>query len=165
MVAAGVLFLALRLPREISSLEAEVQAETGGPPLDRRERVNVGLVFFVSQSLQVLTVTLAVGVFFVAFGLLTVELPLMETWVGRKPNVIAELGGVQVTSELLQVAGAIAALSGLYYTIAVLTDSTYREEFLTELTEEMRGSFVARVAYLRALGDARSADRAVASPP
>jgi hypothetical protein len=53
--------------------------------------------------------------------------------------------------ELLRVAAAIAAFSGLYYAIAVLTDATYREEFLSELTDEMRASFAARVSYLAAL--------------
>ena len=33
--------------------------------------------------------------------------------------------------------------------IAVLTDSTYREEFLDELTGEMRETFRARADYLR----------------
>ena len=36
--------------------------------------------------------------------------------------------------------------------IAVFTDQTYRDEFLTELTSEMRDSFVARAEYLRATG-------------
>jgi hypothetical protein len=49
------------------------------------------------------------------------------------------------------VSGAIAALSGLYYAIAVLTDATYREEFLSELTEEMRSSFALRADYLATL--------------
>ena len=31
----------------------------------------------------------------------------------------------------------------------MLTDSTYREEFLDQLTAEMRTSFKARAAYLR----------------
>jgi hypothetical protein len=31
----------------------------------------------------------------------------------------------------------------------MLTDSTYREEFLDELSEEMRSSFRARAEYLR----------------
>jgi hypothetical protein len=31
----------------------------------------------------------------------------------------------------------------------MLTDSTYREEFLEELTDEMRTSFKARAEYLR----------------
>ena len=151
-LAVGVGFLVSRLPREINALEAEVQEAQGGPVLDRRERVNVGLVFFVSQCLQVLTVTVAVGIFFVAFGLLAADNALIETWVGRKPDVVLDAGGIQVTAELLRVAGALAAVSGLYYAIAVLTDQTYREEFLTELTSEMRDSFAARVAYRRLLG-------------
>jgi len=153
-VAIGVVFLVTRLPREIAGLEAEVNAEAGAPPLDRRERVNVGLVFFVSQSLQVLTVTIAVGVFFTAFGLIAVDNDLIHTWVGHGAHEVADLGGVIITAELLRVAGALAAVSGLYYAIAVMTDQTYREEFLTELTEEMRDSFASRAAYRRLTGAA-----------
>jgi hypothetical protein len=145
LVVVGTLFGLVRMPREVGALEADVQRDVGGPPLDTRERVNVGLVLFVSQSLQILTVTLAVWAFFVAFGLLTIGDGIIESWVGHAPHVYA-LG---ITTELLQVAGAIAALSGLYYAIAVQTDATYRQEFLSEITDEMRGSFVARVAYLR----------------
>jgi hypothetical protein len=57
-----------------------------------------------------------------------------------------------VTEELLRVSGGIAAFSGLYYAIAVLTDATYREEFLDELTEEMGDTFRARAEYLAARG-------------
>ena len=56
---------------------------------------------------------------------------------------------VRVTVELLRVSAGIAALSGLYYSVAVLTDSTYREEFLEELTGEMRESFAQRAEYLK----------------
>jgi hypothetical protein len=150
-VLVGTGFLVSRLPREIAALEADVGEEHAGPPLDRRERVNVGLVFFVSQSLQVLTVTVAVGVFFVAFGLLALDMGRITSWVAREPDVVADIGGVLVTAELLRVAGALAAVSGLYYAIAVLTDQTYREEFLTELTSEMRDSFVQRADYRRQL--------------
>ena len=83
---------------------------------------------------------------------------LQEEWTGATldPIVSFELFGepVRITSELLRVAGAIAAFSGLYYAIAVLTDSTYREEFLSELTEELRGTFELRAQYLRARGAA-----------
>ncbi|MFL5843270.1 MAG: hypothetical protein ACJ762_01170 [Solirubrobacteraceae bacterium] len=146
LLVVGTAFGLVRMPREVGALEAEVQRDVGGPPLEPRQRANVALVLFVSQSLQVLTVTLAVWAFFIAFGLLTISDELIATWIGHAPHVYA-LG---ITTELLQVAGAIAALSGLYYAIAVQTDATYREEFLTEITDEMRGSFVARVAYLRA---------------
>ena len=49
----GTVFLVARLPREVGQLERDAGA---GPPLDSRQRVNVGLVMFVSQALQVLVV-------------------------------------------------------------------------------------------------------------
>jgi len=66
-VAAG--FVAVRLPREVIRLEEQVAAE---PRLTRRQRTNVGLVLFVSQTLQVAVVAVAIGAFFVAFGALAI---------------------------------------------------------------------------------------------
>ena len=57
--------------REARHLEQEAGAEA--PPLDRRQRFNVGLVMFVSQAVQVLIVSAALGAFFVAFGLLAIN--------------------------------------------------------------------------------------------
>ena len=145
LVAVGTLFLVVRLPREVAALEREVGGE---PPLDGRQRFNVGLVLFVSHALQVLVVSLAVGVFFVAFGLLATPASLLATWVGEPPNEVLTIGGVQLYAELLRVAAAIAAFSGLYYAIAVLTDATYREEFLSEIEVSMRATFAARTEYL-----------------
>lgn len=149
-VAIGAVFLVARLPREVGRLERDAGA---GPALDGRQRVNVGLVLFISQALQVLVVAVAVGVFFVAFGTLAISPDVQQSWLGQAPNSIVDLhlvGGDQMVSEeLLRVSAAIAAFSGLYYAIAVLTDSTYRDEFLVELTDEMRATFAARAAYLR----------------
>jgi hypothetical protein len=63
----------------------------------------------------------------------------------------------RVTIELLEVSGGLAAFSGLYYAIAVLTDSVYREEFLAELESSMRETFRARTEYLRLRGSAAGA--------
>ena len=146
----GSVFLIVRLPREVGEIERSVGT---GPPLARRELINVGLVMFVSQALQVLVVCLAVGGFFIAFGALTVGPQVRESWLGDNGNVlftVALLGErAQITEELLRVSGGIAAFSGLYYAIAVLTDSTYREEFLDEITGEMKETFRARAEYLR----------------
>ena len=46
--------------------------------------------------------------------------------------------------------GAIAAFGGVYYAIAVLTDSTYREEFLEDIVGELRETFALRAEYLSA---------------
>lgn len=151
LVAVGSIFLAARLPREVATLERQVGS---GPPLDPRQRLNVGLVMFVSQALQVLVVSLSIGLFFLAFGAVAISDHVVEAWIGHGRHVVVDLSAigldVQLSRELLRVATAIASLSGLYYAIAVLTDGTYREEFLTELTGEMRSSFELRAAYLRA---------------
>ena len=157
-VLLGTSFLVARLPREVRALEREADAEA--PPLDRRELVNVGLVMFVSQALQVLFVSLAIGGFFVALGVLAVDSAITEDWTGAAPNVLVEfdLFGHQaiLSEELLRVAGAIAAFTGLYFAISMLTDDVYRREFLEELTSEMRESFCKRAEYLKLRG-ARSA--------
>jgi hypothetical protein len=148
-VALGSVFLVARLPREVAEIERSVGT---GPPLARRQLVNVGLVLFVSQGLQVLVVSLAVGGFFVAFGALAIGPEVRDSWLGDSGNVLFTLSFLgeqaQITEELLRVSAGIAAFSGLYYAIAVLTDSTYREEFLDEITAEMRDTFRARAEYL-----------------
>jgi hypothetical protein len=145
----GSIFLLVRLPREVGEIERSVGT---GPPLARHELINVGLVMFVSQALQVLVVCLAVGAFFVAFGALTVGPEVRDSWLGDNGHVLLTIPflgeRVQFTEELLRVSSGIAAFSGLYYAIAVLTDSTYREEFLDEITSEMKATFRARAEYL-----------------
>jgi hypothetical protein len=150
LVAIGTLFVVGRLPREVSALEAQVASAE--PPLRRAQRLNVGMVLLVSQGLQVLVVALAVGAFFVVFGLLAIDDAVLDAWLGHAGRAILDVTifGIDIrpTHELLRVATAIAALSGLYYAIAVLTDATYRDEFLEELTGEMRETFAERSRYL-----------------
>ncbi|MCW3013783.1 MAG: hypothetical protein JWO02_875 [Solirubrobacterales bacterium] len=155
LAGIGTLFLAVRLPREVGALEEQVGA---GPPLNPRQRLNVALVMFVSQALQVVVVSLAIGAFFLAFGMLVLTDKTYTAWVGQLPQTVVSLKSIgihaEITRELLHVSGAIAALSGLYYAIAVLTDGTYREEFLSELTDEMRSSFALRAEYVATLNGA-----------
>jgi hypothetical protein len=149
LVAVGSAFLAVRLPVEVARLERDVQA---GPALERRQRVNVGLVLFVSQALQILVVATAVGAFFVAFGALVISPEVIGAWLGTRGEQVLQVDllgvNVSLTVELLRVSTGIAVLSGLYYSVAVLTDSTYREEFLEELTGELREVFADRARYL-----------------
>jgi hypothetical protein len=150
-IVLGSAFLMVRIPREARGIEHE--AGGAQSPLDRRQRMNVGLVMFVSQAVQVLIVSAAVGLFFVAFGLLSINETLRVDWMGQAGNelVAFDLLGerVELTSELLRVAAGLAAFSGFYFAIAMLTDSTYREEFLDELTMDMRETFRARAHYLQ----------------
>jgi hypothetical protein len=151
-IGLGSLFLAARVPREVGNLQRDTSMED----LDRRQRVNVGLVLFVSQALQVLFVSLAVGAFFVLFGLLAIDQEVLRSWIRSGGDVLVsfDIAGdhLELTGELLRVSGAIAAFTGLYFAIAMLTDSTYRAEFLDGLTAEMRDSFRARAEYLKLRG-------------
>jgi hypothetical protein len=160
LVVIGSVFLAARLPQEVERLERE--AGEGGPPLNNRQRRNVGLVLFVSHGLQTLVVVIAVALFFTAFGVLAITPKVRDTWTGTGAHVLftVHLLGqrMQLSEELLRVAGAIAAFSGLYYAIAVLTDSAYRAEFLEEVTGELRSVFADRVRYLERLRSGRPAD-------
>jgi hypothetical protein len=109
---------------------------------------------FVSQGLQVLVVSVAIGAFFVVFGALAVGAEVRESWLATKGSNVLDLTlfgqPIQITEELLRVSGGIAAFSGVYYAIAVLTDATYREEFLEGVTQDMRQIFGARAEYLTA---------------
>ena len=150
-VVFGSAFLTVRIPRETRRLEREAGA--AAPPLRRAQRINVGLVLFVSQAVQVLFVGLTIGLFFVVFGMLAVDAALRTEWMNTAGTdlVSVTIAGesFQLTEELLRVAGGLAAFSGFYFAVAMLTDTTYREEFLTELTDEMGASFRARSEYLR----------------
>jgi hypothetical protein len=164
-VVLAVAFLAVRLPREARGLEREVGADS--PPLRRRQLFNVGLVMFVSQAVQVLLVSAMIGGFLTVFGVLAIDDALRVQWLGDPGNELLnfELFGerLELTSQLLRVAIGLAAFSGFYFAIAIFTDSTYRAEFLDELTSEMRVSFEERSEYLR-LRERFTRGRATARP-
>jgi hypothetical protein len=147
----GIAFLAVRLPQEAQRVEHEVSADA--PPLRRRQLFNVGLVMFVSQAVQVLLVSLMIGIFLTVFGVLAIDDSMRTQWIGDSGNVLFHFNlfneRLELTSELLRVALGLAAFSGFYFSIAIFTDSTYREEFLDELTSEMRKSFEERAEYLK----------------
>ena len=106
----------------------------------------------VSHALQVLVVTSAVGGAFVGFGMLAVTPGVQDAWTGTTGDVLVTVRlfgeDARVTAELLRVAGGVAGVSGLYYAVAVLTDATYRDQFLDRLSGDMRAVFADRAAYL-----------------
>ena len=52
--------------------------------------------------------------------------------------------------QLVKVSGALGAFSGLYYAIAVLSDASYRSEFLGDVQESLRETFADRARYIEA---------------
>jgi hypothetical protein len=176
-MGTGGVFLVTRLPGELDELATfsdgdEVRAFVAGTPaeglvveeyvdepeeleaiaLTRPQRLNVSLVALFTQGMQITLVTLLVGSFFVVFGLLTITPEIIESWIGHSGDELFsfDLLGHQVrcTAELLKISAFLAAFSGLYFTVVLVTDETYRKEFRTELLDELRQTFAVRLVYL-----------------
>ena len=71
---------------------------------------------------------------------------------GAQAHVLATLSAghnkLVITEELLRVAGFLTAFSGLNFTVYLLTDATYREEFRQEVVAELHQAFAVRACYL-----------------
>lgn len=183
-VVAGLGFLLVRLPGEVAALgtartdEEDLTAalaasplagvelagiERAAPdpaPLSRRQKGNLLLVLLFSQAVQVVLVTAAIAGFFFVFGLIAIRPEVIDAWLGEIGR--GELArwtwwgrDIVLTRALVHVAGFLGALSGFYFTVYVITDSTYREEFFTEIVGEVRQSLVVRRVYLALVADVR----------
>lgn len=173
----ATLFAAIRVPRQVGSLSdgdtwAALRTRAGDTPagalcpelparpapprrLSRREWANVGLVVMASEAILVLLVGFAMFAFLVALGVLTVPLDLTRAWLGEQPDVLASfwLFGKElvITNELLKASAFLAAFAALQFTVSLLSDSAYQEEFLDELHDELRDSLAARAVYLNVM--------------
>ena len=149
-IGMGALFLGSRSPAAVRELEAE--AGLPDHPLTRRQRINVGLVVFLSYALQVLFVTLAVALFFLLIGAVLMDPAVQASWTGAPVRPVRVFGlDRTVTEELVRVAVGVAAISGLYYAVALVVDPAYRDELVGRLTEELRETFALRASYLALL--------------
>lgn len=164
-VAFGVLFVLSRVPALVASLSSfaswdEVDPLLASTPaaglldpaatlrsdLSRRERFNIGLVAVFSQALQITFVAVSVFGFFVLFGFLAIPADTTAAWTGEAPNVLAG-DGLVVTEELLRVAGFLGAFTGMYFTVVLSTDATYREEFAEDVAPRIRQALAVRAVY------------------
>jgi hypothetical protein len=145
----STVFLLIRLPLEVDAIE---RTAGSGPPLSKSQRFNVSVSLVIRQWMQVLVVSAGVGLFFVAFGMLAINRHIYEQW-GVVPGGwsydVRLLGHpMMLSAGLVKVAVGIANFTGLYYSIALLTDSSYRDEFLDNISTELRDLFTARAQYL-----------------
>ncbi len=170
-----VVFVIFRLPAEIGQIERFASAGRvtelvrGTPveglalredaldldaPLRRGQRTNASIVVLFNLSLQVLSASMIVGAFFLVFGVLALDAGVIAAWIEGEPRILAELGwppGAVVTGELLRVAIFLAAFSGFYFTISVLTNREFRDEFFEDIVGEVRQACAVRVVYLGAI--------------
>ena len=172
----ATMFATIRVPRQVGELTQEPwhvvknrvagtptnallpslgDDESDPPALSRREWGNVGLVVLISETLLVWLVSALMFVFFVVFGVLAISSGVIETWLGHAPDTIATFHVFEqemvLTGELIKVSGFLAGFCGLYFTVSVLSDATYQEEFLSTLLDEVREAVAVPAVYLRVM--------------
>ena len=171
--AVAVAFLLVRLPEEVDGVDDRIDAPllvsaSRGTPMAEAardlvqnhsdeldlqrdaevrgfERGNLIVVLLVIQAAQVLLLALAVFVFFMLFGALTMNETVQEAWIAAGTHHVDGLGNVSV--ELFQTAVFLAAFSGLYFTVYVVTDESYRVQFFTGVLREMEKAVAVRTVY------------------
>lgn len=170
----GLLFAVIRVPRQVDELSeheswptlrarakqtpaAPLLASIGPRPpavprLSRKEWMNVGLVVLASEAILIVLVGSAMFAFLVVLGVLTIPADLARFWIGAKPDVLLSFSlfdtRLVVTTELLKASTFLAGFSALQFTVSLLSDGTYQEEFLHQLRESLRESLAGRAVYL-----------------
>jgi len=176
-ICLALTFAVIRAPEQIGALESDIDWRTTRelvaatpaaplvprgargavtpPPLSRSERRNVRMVVVVSEMTLVAIVSGGLFVSFVVLGMLTVPPALAATWIGRPPDVVFsfEVFGnrLGMTVELVKVSAFVAAFAALQFTVSLLSDRAYQDEFLGDLRDGLRRAFAVRVVYLRAV--------------
>lgn len=126
-------------------------------PLRLRQRLNIGLVVLFGQALQITLVTVALTVFFIGFGFFGITESTSMGWTGLDEIKVlfdAPFGGrrLVLTEPLIRVAAFLGAFSGMYFTVVLTTDDTYRSEFSEDVGPEIREALAVRTAYRVARG-------------
>ncbi len=173
----GVAFLLVRLPEELDSVDAtmgpdELVEACRGTPLEQRahravqtqpgaactttvagfERANLLLVLVIAQAVQVLLLSVSVFAFFLVFGGIVMSEGVQESWIQGTSHALPYLSHLSV--ELVQVSVFLAAFSGLYFTVYAVTEDSYRDQFFTEVKNELDRAVGVRAVYLALRTDA-----------
>ena len=127
-------------------------------PLRRRQRFNIGLIVLFGQTLQISLVVLALTGFFVFFGFMSIGVETIMSWTQLDSvRILAEttLGDrrLVLTESLVRVSVFLGAFSGMYFTVVLTTDETYRTEFASDVGPEIRQILAVRTAYHVAQGN------------
>lgn len=176
LTVIGAVFLASMLSDEMKELKSWT-VEPGAPalrgtpfddddppppgrrPLSKAERLNITLVLFFAQAVQIVAFGVLVFGFFVVFGVLMIRPEVVTVFAGRESAPGTLLGvPLPVSSALLNVSLFLAVFSGLYFAASTATDARYRRSFFEPLLEDVKISLAARDIYLAHWADVRIAE-------
>jgi len=180
-VALGALFLLSRLPRLLQGVDAfatwhdvgeaateppaaaavylAVALDPDAPPppsaLRGRQRFNVALVGLFPQAMQVALAAITITVFFVGFGVAAIPAATAASWTQTDVHTLVtwHVAGrdLALTEPLIRVSAFLGAFTGMYFTVVLSTDATYREEFAEDTAPGLRGALAVRRLYRAAL--------------
>ncbi|MFN8122268.1 MAG: hypothetical protein U0237_07540 [Thermoleophilia bacterium] len=124
-------------------------------PMSGIQRANLAVALHVGLVARVAVVGVMTAVFFLGFGLLTVDRHTTEAWTGQTGgtlHVLAEYdglrGSVVLSEPLLRVSALLGAFAALYFAVVAVSEAENRREFIEDELERMRG-VVAAWAYDR----------------
>jgi hypothetical protein len=131
-------------------------------PLTLRQRLNLGLIVVFGQALQITLVVMAIVAFFVFFGFMAIGEATILGWTGLDsldPFAEVSFGDrtLVLSEPLIRVAIFLGAFSGMYFTVLLTTDETYRREFTEDVGDDIRQLLAVRCAYRVARGTAPAA--------
>lgn len=168
----GAVFVLSRIPQSISGLnnfsswDAVKQTIVGTPAerlpvpadgtppqeLSTSEKIDLALVTTFNQSVQITFVAVVLTLFFTIFGFLAISLDTQSAWMMTEKSRVFftwTLSGrnLVITESLLRVAGFLGAFIGMYFTVVLATDETYRSEFMEDTSPLAHEALAVRLAY------------------
>lgn len=118
-------------------------------PLSVLERANTVFVVAASQLTHVLTVAAMTGTVFFVLGLILVSPPVLDAWTRGNGRLDGELMGMTlpIPDSLIQTTMLLSAITFMYLSAKVVTDTQYRAQFLDPMLADLRTTLLARNRY------------------
>jgi hypothetical protein len=128
---------------------ADLPDPTVRDPLSVLERVNTVFVVAASQLTHVLTVAMMTGAVFFVLGLILVTPPVLDAWTRGNGRLDGEVMGMTlpIPDSLIQTTMLLAAITFMYLSAKVVTDTQYRTQFLDSMLADLRTTLLARDRY------------------
>ena len=142
----------------LETVVERVVLHEGALPLTRAQRVNVLLVLFIGQVLQVLLLGVLVFVFFLGFGKTALTQKLLNDWTGRPDGTylpvtvfghpLQNYVHLEIDNRLWQVSLFLAAVSAFFFAISSMTDEAYKAQFYERMNKELETAIQVRRVYV-----------------
>lgn len=138
--------------------------------LPRHVRINVALVLFFSQAVQVFIVFAVVSIVLIGLGVLFVRPATMLAWLGEEPTYLTDVSGSRirfpdtVTSELIKVALFIGAFSGVQFAVQIASGNSSAHQVLRQAVHSVRAALAVRILRAEIVGVAVDGPSADAHP-